>query len=53
MHLQTLFVNWSNGTFIMTAIFGLVILGLIGSVIIFIYNSSKKERKKREEENDA
>ncbi len=49
MFLQTLFVNWSNGAFIMTVIFGLVIIGLIASVLIFISNASKKERKEREE----
>ena len=49
MLLQTLFVNWTNGTFIMTVIFGLVIASLVGSVIYYINSASKKERKKREE----
>ncbi|QSS96042.1 MULTISPECIES: hypothetical protein [Psychroflexus] len=47
--LSTLLVNWSNGAFIMTVIFGLVILGLIGAVIIFINNSIKKDQRKKKE----
>ncbi|WP_192901724.1 hypothetical protein [Psychroflexus aestuariivivens] len=52
MTLQTLFVNWSNGAFIMTIIFGLVILGLIAAVLIFINNASKKDRKRRDDNQD-
>ncbi|SDG96115.1 MULTISPECIES: FeoB-associated Cys-rich membrane protein [Psychroflexus] len=53
MFLQTLFVNWSNGAFIMTAIFGLVIVSLVGFVIYYISKASKKERKQREENEEA
>lgn len=48
MLLQTLFVNWSNGAFIMTAIFGLVIASLVGFVIYYISKSAKKERESQE-----
>ncbi|MBZ9652156.1 hypothetical protein [Psychroflexus montanilacus] len=53
MFLQTLFVNWSNGAFIMTAIFGLVIASLIGFVIYYISKSAKKEREGKEEKENA
>lgn len=48
--LSTFLVNWSNGAFIMTVVFGLVILGLVGAVIIFINNSIKKEQKEKEQQ---
>lgn len=48
--LQTLFVNWSNGAFIMTAIFGLVIIALVGFVIYFINSAAKKEREQEQKE---
>lgn len=53
MLLQTLYVNWSSGAFIMTAVFGLVIIGLVASVLIFISNASKKEKKEREENEEV
>lgn len=53
MFLQTLFVNWNNGAFIMTAIFGLVIIALVGFVIYFISNASKKEREEKQNEENA
>lgn len=53
MFLQTLFVNWTNGAFIMTAIFGLVIISLVGFVIYYISNASKKEREQKEKEENA
>ncbi|MBZ9778029.1 hypothetical protein LB452_03750 [Psychroflexus sp. CAK8W] len=53
MFLQTLFVNWSNGAFIMTAIFGLVIISLIGFVIYYISKAGKKEREEKQSEENA
>ncbi|PJX20245.1 hypothetical protein CAP47_11755 [Psychroflexus sp. S27] len=47
-NLLTLFVNWSNGAFIMTVVFGLVIIGLVAAVLIFINNSIKKEQREKE-----
>ena len=51
--LSTFLVNWSNGAFIMTVVFGLVILGLVGAVIIFINNSIKKEQKEKEQQEQS
>lgn len=50
MFLQTLFVNWSNGAFMMTVIFGLVIVSLVGFVIYYISKASKKEREDKQKE---
>lgn len=47
-NLLTLFVNWSNGAFIMTVVFGLVIIGLVAAVLIFINSSIKKEQREKE-----
>lgn len=44
------FVNWSNGAFIMTAIFGLVIIALVGFVIYFINSASRKEQEQKQKE---
>ncbi len=41
--LSTILVNWTNGAIIMTLVFGLVIVGLIGAV--YAMANSKKERK--------
>lgn len=41
------FVNWTNGAVMMTLIFGLVIVGLVGFVLYFISSSEKKEREKK------
>ena len=35
--------SWGNGAFIMVAVFGLVIAGLIGAVM-FLMNSDKKKK---------
>jgi heme/copper-type cytochrome/quinol oxidase subunit 2 len=51
--LQTLFVNWSNGAFIMTIIFGLVIISLVGFVIYFINSAAKKEREAKQDKEKA
>jgi len=53
MLLQTLFVNWSNGAFIMTAIFGLVIVSLVGFVIYYISKAAKKEREAKQNKENA
>lgn len=45
MLLKIPFVNWSNGAFIMTAIFGLVIVSLAGFVIYYISKAGKKDNK--------
>ena len=37
--------SWGNGAFIMVAVFGLVIVGLIGAVM-FLMNSDKKKKKR-------
>ena len=37
--------SWENGAFIMVAVFGLVIVGLIGAVM-FLMNSDKKKKKR-------
>ena len=37
------FVDWTNGAIVMTVIFGLVIVGLIGFVMYFINSSGKKD----------
>jgi hypothetical protein len=34
--------SWENGAFIMVVVFGLVIIGLIGSVVLMM-NSGKKK----------
>lgn len=47
-NLLTFLVNWSNGAFIMTVVFGLVIIGLVAVVLIFINNSIKKEQREKE-----
>ena len=41
------FVNWTNGAIMMTLIFGLVIVGLVGFVLYFINSSAKKDAKNR------
>ena len=41
------FVDWTNGAVMMTLIFGLVIVGLVGFVLYFINSSAKKEREKK------
>jgi len=43
------FVDWTNGAIMMTLIFGLVIVGLVGFVLYFINSSAKKEREKKKE----
>ncbi len=40
------FVDWTNGAIMMTVVFGLVILGLVGFVVYFINSAAKKEREK-------
>lgn len=35
--------DWANGAFIMTVVFGLVILGLVG-VVMFMMNTDKKKK---------
>lgn len=47
-NLLTLFVNWSSGAFIMTVVFGLVIIGLVTVVLIFINSSIKKDQREKE-----
>ncbi len=37
------FYSWGNGAFIMIFVFGLVILGLVGAVILMM-NSDKKKK---------
>lgn len=37
------FVDWTNGAIMMTVIFGLVIVGLVGFVIYFINSAGKKD----------
>jgi competence protein ComGC len=41
---DTTLFSWDNGTFIMLVVFGLVIIGLIVSVLIMM-NSDKKNKK--------
>ena len=41
---DTTLFSWDNGTFIMLVVFGLVIIGLIVSVLIMM-NSDKKAKK--------
>ncbi|MGX1022981.1 hypothetical protein [Flavobacterium sp. CS20] len=41
------FVDWTSGAILMTVVFGLVIIGLVGFVIYFINSSAKKEREKK------
>lgn len=36
--------SWENGAFIMTIIFGLVIIGLIAGVYLMMYNDKKKDK---------
>jgi energy-converting hydrogenase Eha subunit A len=43
---DTTLFSWDNGTFIMLVVFGLVIIGLIVSVLIMM-NSIKKAKRKR------
>lgn len=38
------FVDWTNGAIVMTLIFGLVIVGLVGFVMYFINSSGKKDK---------
>ena len=42
------FVNWTNGAIMMTVIFGLVIVGLVGFVVYFINTAERKEKKEDE-----
>jgi hypothetical protein len=35
--------SWGNGSFIMIVIFGLVIIGIIGAVIIMMNTDNKKK----------
>lgn len=44
------FVDWTNGAIMMTVIFGLVIVGLVGFVMYFINSESKKENEKKNNE---
>ena len=37
------YVNWTNGAIVMTLIFALVIVGLVGFVMYFINTSGKKD----------
>ena len=39
---DTTLFSWDNGTFIMIVVFGLVIIGIVGAVIIMM-NSDKKK----------
>lgn len=45
LFINSLLVNWTNGAIIMTVVFGLVIVGLIGAV--YAMANSKKEKKIR------
>lgn len=38
--------NWQNGAFIMTVVFGLVILGLVAAVILMMNADKKKNNQK-------
>ena len=44
------FVDWTSGAIMMTVIFGLVIVGLVGFVMYFINSESKKEKEKKNNE---
>lgn len=44
-NLSIVLFNWQNGAFIMTVVFGLVILGLVGVVMLLM----KTDKKKKEE----
>jgi uncharacterized membrane protein len=46
---DTTLFSWDNGTFIMLVVFGLVIIGLIVSVLIMM-NSDKKKQKYRKKD---
>lgn len=37
--------NWENGAFIMTVIFGLVIVAIVGGVYLMMKNDQKKSDK--------
>lgn len=43
-HLYLLFVNWTNGAIVMTVVFGLVIVGLTGVVMMLAKTDRKKEK---------
>jgi uncharacterized membrane protein len=43
---DTTLFSWDNGTFIMLVVFGLVIIGLIVSVLIMMNSDKKKIAKK-------
>ncbi len=43
-HLYLLFVNWTNGAIVMTVVFGLVIIALIGAVMMLAKTDRKKEK---------
>lgn len=43
-NLSMLLFNWQNGAFIMTVVFGLVILGLVG-VVFLLMNTDKKKKE--------
>lgn len=43
-HLYLLFVNWANGAIVMTVVFGLVIIALIGAVMMLAKTDRKKEK---------
>jgi hypothetical protein len=40
------FVDWTNGAIVMTVIFALVILGLVGFVMYFINTAGKNKDSK-------
>jgi hypothetical protein len=40
------FVDWANGAIVMTIIFALVIIGLVGFVMYFINTAGKSKEKK-------
>ncbi|WP_445159205.1 hypothetical protein [Mesohalobacter salilacus] len=44
------FVDWTNGAIMMTIVFGLVIIGLVGFVVYYINSAGKKEREKKNAE---
>jgi hypothetical protein len=39
--------SWENGAFIMTIVFGLVCLGLVG-IVLLMMNSDKKKKEDQE-----
>ena len=44
------FVDWTNGAIMMTVIFGLVIVGLVGFVVYFINSAGKDKSEKKNNE---